>query len=156
MEENNLNHYYKNGLLIGTVSCSFKCLHEQNLPITICQNSHIFNLPNIENDIDLIIEKYLNNKLQECIIFAGLEPFDQFEEIYNFIEIFRKSNKDDIVIYTGYLENEIKDIILKLKKYNNIIIKFGRFLKDSEKIFDNTLKVKLASKNQYAKKIEDL
>ena len=153
MEENNLNHYYKNGLLIGTVSCSFKCLHEQNLPITICQNSHIAILPTIEEDIDFIIKKYNNNKLQECVIFAGLEPFDQFQEIYKFIEIFRNSRNDDIVIYTGYEEKELKDIILKLKKYSNIIIKFGRFIKNSEKIFDNVLKVSLASKNQYAIKI---
>ncbi len=154
MEENNINHYYKNGLLIATISCSFKCLKEQGLPINICQNSHIGNLPTIEKNIENIIkENYINNPLQECVIFAGLEPLDQFKEVLNFIEMFRKYKQDDVVIYTGYNENEIVEKVEKLKQYNNIIIKFGRFIKDSEKIFDNVLKIKLASKNQYAIKI---
>jgi pyruvate-formate lyase-activating enzyme len=154
LEENNINHYYKNGLLIATISCSFKCLKEQDLPMSICQNSHIGNLPTMEKEIEEVIkENYINNPLQECIIFAGLEPLDQFEEVLNFVKTFRKYKQDDIVIYAGYNKDEIIDKVEILKQYTNIIIKFGRFIKDSEKIFDDVLKIKLASKNQYAVKI---
>lgn len=108
----------------------------------------------MEKEIEGVIkENYINNPLQECVIFAGLEPLDQFEEVLNFIKIFRKYKQDDVVIYTGYNKDEVIDKVETLKQHTNIIIKFGRFIKDSEKIFDDVLKLKLASKNQYAVKI---
>ena len=78
---------------------------------------------------------------------------NQFDDIYNFIVDFRFYCNDDIVIYTGYTEEEIKDYISKLKKFENIIIKFGRYIPNQEKHYDKILGIYLASDNQYAKKI---
>ena len=64
---------------------------------------------------------------------------------------FRYYTPDDIVIYTGYTEEEIKDKVKWLSLYENIIIKFGRFVPNAEKHFDEVLGVELASPNQYAK-----
>ena len=60
-------------------------------------------------------------------------------------------SKDPIVIYTGYKEEELTEQIKFLQKFDNIIVKFGRFIPDSLHIFDTVLGVTLASNNQYAK-----
>ena len=60
---------------------------------------------------------------------------------------------DDVVIYTGYNKEEIADKIEVLKKFKNIIIKFGRFIPNSKKKYDEVLGVELASENQYGEKI---
>ena len=62
---------------------------------------------------------------------------------------------DDIVIYTGYTEEELieNDTFKKVCKYKNIIIKFGRFIPNQEPHYDEVLGVKLVSDNQYAKKV---
>lgn len=140
-------------MVIATVSCDWKCLKEQNLDTNICHNSHTAKFQTQEEYINILIGKYLNNLLSESIIFAGLEPMFQFEEIYNFINEFRKLSNDDIVIYTGYYPNEIIDKVNSLKKFNNIIIKFGRYILNSNSKYDEILKVNLASDNQWAEKI---
>ena len=58
---------------------------------------------------------------------------------------------DDIIIYTGYNEEEISEYINILHNFSNIIVKFGRFIPNSLHKFDNILGVELASDNQYAK-----
>jgi len=143
-------------LLIATHSCCFKCLKEQNLDLSICQNSHLNLSCTNEILIKDLIAKYTNNVLSECVVFAGLEPILQFDEILNFIKEFRKIYTDDIVIYTGYYEYEIQNEVNMLKDFENIIIKFGRFVPNKPSIYDNILKIKLVSDNQYAKRIEDL
>ena len=82
-------------------------------------------------------------------------PFDSAEDLFSFIELFRYKIHDDIVIYTGYTKDELeeKGILTKLKKYDNIIIKYGRFIPNQEPHFDEVLGVKLASDNQYAERI---
>lgn len=143
-------------MLIATHSCCFKCLTEQNLDLSICQNSHL-NLSHTEEScIYDIINRYEENILSECIIFAGLEPMLQFDEIYEFINEFRKKSDDDVIIFTGYYENEISEEINRLKNFKNIIIKFGRYIQNSEPRYDDVLKIKLISNNQYAKRVEDL
>ena len=57
------------------------------------------------------------------------------------------------MIYTGYYPNEIKQEISILKKYKNIVIKFGRYVPDNDKHFDEVLGVYLASDNQFAERI---
>ena len=64
---------------------------------------------------------------------------------------------DDIVIYTGYEEdNDIVQKCLKIIwKYidvKNIIVKYGRFIPDQKPHYDEVLGVNLASDNQYAKR----
>lgn len=146
--------YYKISMLIATSYCDWKCCTEQNMDNLVCQNSKLVKSKTIEIGIKDIYNKYKKNKLTEAIVVGGLEPFKQFEELICLIDYFRANGcYDDFVIYTGYYENEIEDKIDELKKYPNIIIKFGRFIKDCETVYDPLLKVELASKNQYAKKI---
>ena len=128
-------------------------MREQNLPLTICQNSHLSSQETKEVYIKDLISDFDKNKLQDCVIFAGLEPMLQFEEIYNFIKEFRINHKEDIVIYTGYDELEIKDKIDMLKQFKDIYLKVGRYIKDLPKIYDSVLKIDLISNNQYAIKI---
>ena len=111
-------------------------------------------MPDIKIKIDKVFERYVKNPITEAVILGGLEPFFNFDEVYNLISYFRQKNcNDDFVIYTGYYPNEVENYIEKLKKFKNIIIKFGRFIPKSASVFDKILGVKLASKNQFAEKI---
>lgn len=121
--------------------------------MSVCQNSHLTNQQIQEISIKDLILDFNKNKLQDCVIFAGLEPMLQFDEILKFIIEFRKTNKEDIIIYTGYTELEIQDKIETLKQFDNIYLKVGRYKKDLPKIYDKVLKVELISNNQYGIKI---
>ena len=77
----------------------------------------------------------------------------QFQELASFINEFRKVSEDDIVIYTGYYKEELKKEIELLKKYKNIIIKFGRYIPNRKSRYDEVLGITLVSDNQYAEKI---
>ena len=140
-------------MFIATCYCDFKCCKELNLDICICQNSPIAKSKIIDVNNSKIVKRYLKNKLTEAIVFGGLEPFKQFEELYELISEFRKHTEDYIIIYTGYYENELVEEIKALKEFKNIIIKFGRYIPGQEVHYDKTLGVNLANKEQYAKKI---
>ncbi len=150
------NDYKETSLLLATCKCDFKCEKEGLCPIGSCQNSELIKSKTIKISNEKVIDIFKDNPLVTTILIAGLEPFLQFEEIYNFIKDFRKNNNNTIVIFTGYYPNEIQDYILKLKEFFNIIIKFGRFIENSKSRYDDILGVVLASENQYAKRIEDL
>ena len=152
MDEDIVN-YKKTSMFIATCFCDFKCCVEQNLDICICQNSPIAKSKIINISNEKIVERYINNDLTKAIVFGGLEPFKQFDEMFELIKAFREKTKDDIVIFTGYYENEIEKEIFELKQFKNIIIKFGRYIPGHNVHFDKVLGVNLASDNQYAKKI---
>lgn len=144
---------YKNPVMfIGTISCSWKCCTDAGLPVCTCQNSVLSQSPIIEIDDNVLIERYLTNDLTEGICFGGLEPFDQFDELYDFIMKLRNDyNCDDtIIIYTGYYPKEIATQITLLKRFHNIIIKFGRYIPGDTPHFDDVLGIQLSSDNQYA------
>lgn len=131
----------------------FKCDRECGKPV--CQNGALAAAPDIEIANTSIVQAYRNNPIARAICFQGLEPFDTFEDLYDLIFVFREcySINDDIVIYTGYNKNEIENQLIQLKHFPNIIIKFGRYIPDSESHYDEILGVKLASPNQYAERI---
>lgn len=133
--------------------CSFKCDHEYGKPV--CQNNALAKAPELNYSIDSIIDTYCHNPIARAVVFQGLEPFDSFSDLRDFIFEFRNcySIKDDIVIYTGYNKDEIENELIQLKQFSNIIIKFGRYIPNCESHYDEVLGVKLASPNQYAERI---
>ena len=140
-------------MLLGVCYCHWKCLNERHLDISICQNSELSKANIIDIPNHKIIKRYIENTITNAIVIAGLEPFLQFQEIYDFVQELRNYTQDDVVIYTGYYKNEIKEYVEKLKQYKNIIIKFGRFIPNSNKKYDDVLGIWLVSDNQYAIKI---
>jgi len=150
-------NYKQPNMLVLCHSCSFKCDKESGEQV--CQNSTLANTPDIEISIDSLVKRYINNPITKAVVFGGLEPFDDIENVIDFISKLRynHNNNDYIIIYTGYTEDEIKENYQKafniLQMTNNIIIKFGRFIPNCDSRFDYTLGVKLASDNQYAKYI---
>ena len=143
--------YKKCSMFIGTAFCDWKCCREAQCDI--CQNLPLAKSPTIDMDDNKIVQSYLTNPLTEAIVFGGLEPMDQFDELLALIKLFRKYTNDDIVIYTGYYKEEISEKIFKLQKKSNIIVKFGRFKPNANHIYDKILGVELSSDNQGAEKI---
>ena len=151
--EDFVNYRLPNLFLISSI-CNWKCCLEQNLDIGICQNSPLVSQPTVEVSNEKIFDYYINNPITKSIVIGGLEPFMQFEEVYDLIKYFRNNNcNDDFVIYTGYNEDEIEEQVNQLKEFSNIVIKFGRFVPNQKKHYDNVLGVELASLNQYGKRI---
>ena len=164
-------NYKKPSMVIEMPYCSFKCDKEYGKQI--CQNSALAQAPNIEISTVKLIERYINNPITKAVVFQGLEPFDSYPEVWDFIYTLRTfyNCDDDIVIYTGYNENEKIftdkcfevsgkkiNLLEHLSRYKNIIIKFGRYnpkkgIEFKPLKFDEVLGVYLASRNQYAKKI---
>lgn len=147
--------YKKPSMFIIMPSCTFKCEKECRIE-GICQNSLIAKRPDIDISISTIINIFDNNDIIKSIVFGGLEPFDSWDDLLCFISNFREYHNDDIIIYTGYNENEIKDKLDILKRYKNIIIKFGRFIPNQKPHLDKILGVELASDNQYARIISEV
>lgn len=145
-------NYKKPSMVIEFPYCNFKC--DKECGQKVCQNSDLVNSPNKDISIIRIVKTYMENNITNAIIFQGLEPFDSKHDLYQLIKVFREYTKDDIVIYTGYTEEELDYEIQVLKRlFKNIIIKFGRFIPNQPSYYDETLGVFLASSNQYAKKI---
>lgn len=129
--------------------CSFKCDKEANCEI--CQNSHLAKEPIINYSVDKIVERYKTNPITKAVVCGGLEPFDTLDDLTNLISTIRRASDDDIVIYTGYKEEEIFPVVENLiSKYKNIIIKYGRYIPNQENKYDEILGITLASNNQYA------
>ena len=138
-------------LFIITAVCDFKC--ERECGIRCCQNGSLVTQPQIDVDDDAIVKRYVGNDITKAIVFGGLEPFYQFEELYLLISKFRKVTDDPIVIYTGYYRHEVEPKVEQLRRFKNIIVKFGRFIPNQEKHYDKILGVYLQSDNQYAEVI---
>ena len=141
-------NYKKPAMTIMFPHCNgFKCGAEY------CQNSPLSKAKDIEMNISDIVIRYLNNPITESVVMQGLEPFDSWNDLIEFVKQLRDSTDDDIVIYTGYYKEEIANRIALLSKYKNIVIKYGRYIPRQEKHYDEVLGVYLASSNQYAERI---
>lgn len=147
-------NYSKPSMFIIFPSCSFKCDKENGC--NLCQNSHLAQEPVINISINNLLHRYNENEITKAIVCGGLEPFDTSNELLDFIDTAREyfCIRDEIIIYTGYTEEELKnDFAFKqIIQYPNIIIKFGRFRPNLEGRYDEVLGIKLASNNQYAKR----
>lgn len=144
-----LVNYKKPSMTIIFPYCTFKCGEGY------CQNSELAKAPIIEMNINNLVDRYINNPITEAVVMQGLEPFDSWNDLKSFVHELREYCNDDIVIYTGYNKNEIIEKINELSKYTNIIVKFGRYIPNQKKHFDDLLGVYLASNNQYAEKISN-
>lgn len=146
-------NYKEASMVLEFPKCSFKC--DKDCGREVCQNSSLAKEKDIEVDAEKLIKRYLDNFITSAIIMQGLEPFDSYDELKEFIDLLRNKYKcnDTIIIYSGYDEIEIEEKVDELKSYKNIIIKFGRFVPDRNSVKDRILGIELSSDNQYAKKI---
>lgn len=165
--DEDFTNYKKPSMFIGFPSCTWKC--EKDCGMRVCQNSTLATTKSVEIEVDKIVNRYLDNPITKAIVCGGLEPFDSITELAALIVEIRKYTNDDIIIYTGYTEDEIlkgyssrsnqnvkarADLYeFLIKQTKNIIIKFGRFVPNQQPHYDEVLGVKLASDNQYAKRI---
>ena len=160
IDEDFLN-YKKPSMYIATSKCSFKC--DKECGRQVCQNSQLAYQKPYNIGIRTLVKRYLTNPITKAIVIAGMEPFDTPELIHEIVTAFRDIEcMDDIVIYTGYTENELtlddsgrqeNATYNWLKHYPNIYIKFGRYIPNQEPHYDDILGVMLASDNQYGKKV---
>ena len=140
-------NYKKPSMFISTYTCSFKCCEECGQ--AVCQNLPLVSQPTVEVDNAELVQRYINNSISQAVVIGGLEPLDDVKDILEFVRVFRRYSDDDIVIYTGYRDDEVQPYIDRLKVItNNVIIKFGRFVPDQQSHYDKVLGVKLASNNQ--------
>jgi hypothetical protein len=147
-------NYKKPSMFIAFPSCNWKC--ERECGERVCQNNTLAQAPDITIEAESIVDRYLTNPITHSIVIGGLEPFDDYRDLLELISYFRfKKCYDDIVIYTGYTEEECKGrgYLFDVQSYGPIIIKFGRFIPNQQSHYDEVLGVKLASDNQYGKKI---
>lgn len=151
--DEDFTNYKVPSMFIGTIKCGGKCCIEAGIPLCVCHNDQWRNKSPLNVSNEELVNRYLSNRLTSAIVFGGLEPFEQWDELKTFVKVFRDKSNDDIVIYTGYNKDEISEEIQELSKYPNIIIKFGRYIPDSQNRYDSVLCVTLASENQYAEKI---
>ena len=153
--EEDFTNYKKPAMFIGTISCGGKCCLEAGIPLPFCQNDGWRSCAPIRVNDRKLAERYIRNNITSAIVFGGLEPFEQWDEIVFFIRVLRMNYRcnDDVVIYTGYNKDEVKDKLSLLDGVPNIIIKFGRYIPNSTPVYDEVLGVTLASDNQFAERI---
>lgn len=150
-------NYKSPSMFIAIGICDWKCCVEGGFDTSVCQNSSLAQAKEQDVDITFIYNNYMCNPITEAIVIGGLEPFTQFKDIFNLIKYFRENHcNDKFIIYTGYYPNEIKEEINSLKQFDNIIIKFGRYIPNRTEKFDKILGIKLASDNQYACYINEI
>ena len=146
-------NYKVPSMFLITSICDWKCCKEANIDISICQNQSLTKQPTKTYSYESIYQAYVNNPITKAIVIGGLEPFDQFEEIFQLIFYFRAKGCDDMfVIYTGYNKHELSELYM-LRMLKNITVKFGRFKQNNKPHFDSVLGVNLISDNQYAEVI---
>ena len=162
-------NYKKISMFICFPTCNLKC--DRECGKSVCQNSELLKIESTSIEIDSIIKRYKKNRYDQALVIGGLEPFDTMKscaDLLSLIVEFRKVyTEDDIVIYTGYTEEELEkdNNTITIEKfrvfvyqfiknnYPNIYMKFGRYIPNQNSHYDPVLGVDLASDNQYGKKI---
>ena len=152
LKDEDFVNYKKPSMFIIMPYCSFKCDKENGC--NLCQNSRLAQEPEMNMPIFAIVARYKENPITKAIVCGGLEPFDSSYNLSNLVHVFRQYTNDDIVIYTGYTEEELaeNEAHKTICGYSNIIIKYGRFRPNQQPHYDEVLGVKLTSDNQYAKR----
>lgn len=147
-------NYKKPAMFIASSYCTWKCCKDLGVNISTCQNSSLSETTSIDISAEDIFQRYINNPITRAVVIGGLEPIIQINEVVDIIRFFRANNcNDEFIIYTGYYKNEITYEISLLSAYKNIIVKYGRYIPNQKKHFDNILGIYLISDNQYSEKI---
>ena len=114
-------NYKVPSMFLITSICDWKCCKEANIDISICQNQSLTKQPTKTYSYESIYQAYVNNPITKAIVIGGLEPFDQFEEIFQLILYFRAQGCDDMfVIYTRY--NKFPNTISNILVFNSFIM----------------------------------
>lgn len=156
VKDEDIVNYKRTSMFVAFPHCTFKC--EKESGVRCCQNSALATQSIVVIEESAIVERYMSNDLTSALVIGGLEPFDDMEALTSLCREFRKRTNDEIVIYTGYEESEIvTDVALVFAACGKtgLTIKFGRFVPNLNRRFDEVVGVVLASENQYAKRIED-
>ena len=74
IDECDIVNYKKTSMFIIFPYCSFKC--EKECGERCCQNSALAQIPNIEINVDSIVQRYLSNPITSAIVCGGMEPMD--------------------------------------------------------------------------------
>ena len=153
--EDDVVNYRKTSMFISVCFCDWKCCKEIGADICLCQNSPAYNSKIKEIDDERLVKRYLKSKTMEAVVLGGFEPLwdNSWNETLAFLKCFRSHTQDDIVIYTGYYQDEVADKIEQLKELGNVIVKFGRFRPNQKPHKDEVLGVMLANDEQHAERI---
>lgn len=143
-------NYKEPAMFISMGTCDFKCARDGGFDADVCQNSTLATAEEKDIPNEQLTKWYLYDPITKAVVIGGMEPFTRWDELKEFIKYFREKSEDDIVIYTGYYPNEVGEQLLELAQYDNIVIKFGRYIPSPLNKFDDVLGIELASPNQYA------
>lgn len=167
LRDEDFTNYRLPSMVVGFPRCTFKCEKECNCK-GMCQNSELAISPEMETTPHDIVMRYMNNPITSALICGGLEPFDSEDDLVSLLAEFRRFTDDPFIIYTGYTKEELTSrpyIVTRgnkksfysyleiVKRFPNVIIKFGRYIPNQEPHYDEVLGINLASPNQYAEKI---
>lgn len=148
-------------MFVACSRCTFKC--DKECGKLVCQNSKLAQAADISIDAISIVDMYTANPITQAVIFGGLEPLDQIADIIDVVTLLReKGISDDVVIYTGYTEEEVREKTIDgtpfleyaQKHFAPFVIKYGRYVPHQQPHYDEVLGVTLASDNQYARRYE--
>ena len=154
VKQDDFVQYKKPCVVVCFPNCTWKCCTEAGIPTSVCQNQEMCGLKDIDVTPEDVYNLYKESLFAGADCCSGLEPMLQFDDVLSLLKYFREHDCDaDFVIYTGYYRHEIEDKIEQLAKYKNVIVKFGRYVPNQEKHYDEVLGVWLASDNQYAERI---
>ena len=156
--EEDMVNYRKIGMTLMFPKCNWKCDIENG--VQLCQNKGLAATASQTVDVKALLERYKNNPITEAIILQGLEPLDSPVDVYTVAALLKELNiTDDLVIYTGYKKEEVSSEDLQTIANiipGKLIIKWGRYIPNQEKHYDEILGVYLASDNQYAEIINKI
>lgn len=154
VKQDDFVQYKKPCVVVCFPNCTWKCCTEAGIPTSVCQNQEMCGLKDIDITPEDVYNLYKESLFAESVCCSGLEPMLQFDDVLSLLKYFREHDCNaDFVVYTGYYRNEIEDKVQELAKYKNVIVKFGRYVPNQEKHYDEVLGVWLASDNQYAERI---
>ena len=154
VKQDDFVQYKKPCVVVCFPNCTWKCCTEAGIPTSVCQNQEMCELKDIDITPEDVYNLYKESLFAESICCSGLEPMLQFDDVLSLLKYFREHDCNaDFVVYTGYYRNEIEDKVQELAKYKNVIVKFGRYVPNQARHYDEVLGVWLASDNQYAERI---